>query len=262
MTDKINEYSDIFSLNNRTAFIVGGNGLLGFEITKAISTYDAQAIVLDINEKLNNDLDKTIYRNFDCSNLDSIETALNDIINEYGCPDIFINCSYPRTKDWSNSSFKDISLKSFQKNIEIHLNSYVWLAKIIANQMVNNKREGSIIQLGSIYGILGQDLTIYEGTEMTENMAYSVIKGGIINLTRQMAAYYGRSGIRVNSICPGGIIDGKQNKKFIKQYSKKVPLNRLGNASEVASAVLFLASDAASYITGSTLVVDGGWTAI
>ena len=262
MAGKKNQYSDIFSLKNRTAFIVGGQGLLGLEITKAISSYNAKTIVLDINEQRDNNLDNIIYKYFDCSNLDNIEIALNDIIEEFGCPDIFINCSYPRTKDWAKNSFEGIFLKSFRKNIDIHLNSYAWLARLIANHMVKSEKKGTIIQLGSIYGVLGQDLTVYEGTEMEENMSYSVIKGGITNLTKQMASYYGRYKIRVNTLCPGGVADMKQESKFIELYSKKVPLGRLGDASEVASAALFLASDASSYITGSLLVVDGGWTAV
>ena len=108
MKNKTNEYSDLFSLENRTAFIVGGKGLLGLEITKAISTYDAKTIVLDIDEKLSSNLDNIIYKNFDCSNLNNIETSLNDIINEFGCPDIFINCSYPINENWKNSSFQEI----------------------------------------------------------------------------------------------------------------------------------------------------------
>ena len=134
--------------------------------------------------------------------------------------------------------------------------------------MFNFKKEGSIIQLSSIYGIRGQDLNIYEGTNMNENVTYSVIKGGINNLTRQIASYYGKYNIRINSLISGGVkghiaeSKDKQDEIFIKQYSKRTPMKRLGNPSEVASSVLFLASDASSYITGSTLVVDGGWTAV
>ena len=127
---------------------------------------------------------------------------------------------------------------------------------------------GSIIQLGSIYGILGQDLSVYEGTAMHENMTYAAIKGGITNLTRQMASYYGKFNIRVNTLVPGGLsgsVAGKsdiQNPAFVKQYSQKIPLKRLGRAEEIASAALFLASDAASYLTGTSLIVDGGWSVV
>ena len=130
------------------------------------------------------------------------------------------------------------------------------------------KINGSLIQLGSIYGSIGQDLSIYKGTEMEENMTYAVIKGGVANLTRQMASYYGKYNIRINTLCAGGIeghVAGSshaQDSIFIKNYSNKTPLKRLGRSDEIASTALFLASDASSYITGSTLFVDGGITII
>jgi NAD(P)-dependent dehydrogenase (short-subunit alcohol dehydrogenase family) len=96
---------------------------------------------------------------------------------------------------------------------------------------------------------------------MTMPMAYAAIKGGIVNVTRNLASYFGKSGIRLNTICPGGVFDG-QNKKFVKNYEQKVPLKRMANVEEIASVVLFLASDAASYMTGATVMVDGGWTIV
>ena len=154
------------------------------------------------------------------------------------------------------------------KNIEIHMNSHAWLSKLVADKMVRNKIKGSIINMTSIYGLLGQDLNIYEKTSMKENMTYSIIKGGLINLTRQMASYYGKFGIRINSVCSGGLkgpaagYSKVQEKKFIKNYEKKVPLKRMGNPEEIANVITFIASDASSYITGSNVVVDGGWTII
>lgn len=134
--------------------------------------------------------------------------------------------------------------------------------------MAKNKIKGSIVNLSSIYGLVGQDLEIYKGTDMEENLSYSVIKGGINNLTRQMCSYYGKLGIRVNAVCPGGVINSedkkylKTQKSFEKRYTGKVPLKRFARTDEVASAVIFLSSEASSYMTGSLLTVDGGWTAI
>ena len=261
MSKKIN-YSDILSLKQSIVYIVGGKGLIGKEITRAISSNDAKTIVLDINNKGSKQFGNIININFDSSNLEDIEDKFNSIIKEFGCPDVYINCSYPKTSDWRKNTFSDVSLKSYRQNIEIHLNSYSWLARLAAEAMVRSCVEGSIVQLGSIYGILGQDLTVYEGTKMKENISYSIIKGGITNLTRQMASYYGKKGIRVNTVSPGGVYDVSQSKKFIKQYSNKVPLGRLADPSEIASAVLFLASNASSYITGSNLIIDGGWSII
>ena len=126
------------------------------------------------------------------------------------------------------------------------------------------KIKGSIVLLGSIYGVLGQDLSIYKKTNIKENIAYSVIKGGIVNFTKQMASYYGNYQIRVNCICPGGVLDkvNKKNKNFIKNYTSKVPLKRLASNKEIATTILFLSSDASSYVTGTTLMVDGGWSSI
>ena len=262
------DYSDIFSLKDKVAFIVGGEGLIGKEITKAISSYGAKTIVLDIIGQDQGDYENINFIYFNCSNFENIESGLNAIIDDFGCPDIFVNCSYPRTENWGKSSFQEISLKSFRKNVDIHMNSYAWLAKIIADEMSKQNNGGTIIQFGSTYGVLGQDLTVYEGTDMKENMAYATIKGGITNLTRQMASYYGKYNIRINTICPGGIsghVAGKtdtQNPTFVKQYSQKTPLKRLGKPEEIASTVLFLASDAASYITGATIMVDGGWAIV
>ena len=150
----------------------------------------------------------------------------------------------------------------------MHLNSYAWLARVTANYFMKNKIRGNILFLGSIYGVVGQNLNIYENTNMKENMSHSMIKGGITNLTRLMASYYGKYNIRINTLAPGGIkghvanSSSKQDSKFIKNYNKQVPLKRLGNAMEVGEVATFLVSPASSYITGITLLVDGGWTAI
>jgi len=263
-------------LDDKTAIIVGGLGLIGREVSAAFAMAGAKTIILDFNKNVEKLFIKKIcdkgydvsFTVFDCANMQGMDRNFSLITREYGSPDIFINCSYPRTEEWAKSSFKDITLQSFQKNVDIHMNSYAWLARLAAESMVQEKINGSIIQLGSIYGIVGQDLSVYEGLDMQENMTYATIKGGITNLTRQMASYYGQFNIRVNTICPGGLqghMAGKsdaQDPKFIHQYNKKVPLKRMGRADEVASVALFLASDASSYITGTNIIVDGGWTTI
>jgi NAD(P)-dependent dehydrogenase (short-subunit alcohol dehydrogenase family) len=270
------DYLKKFRLEDKTAYVVGGLGLIGREVSIAFASAGAKTIILDLKNEQTAAFEdamcgagyKLYFRPFDCSDMDQIGKNFSALLDEFGCPDVFINCSYPRAADWGKSSFRDITLASFRDNVDIHMNSYAWLARLVAEAMVNDVKSGSIIQLGSTYGIVGQDLTVYEGTDMHENMTYAAIKGGITNLTRQMASYYGQFNIRVNTLCPGGLeghVAGKsntQNPVFVKQYSKKTPLKRLGKADEVASTALFLASDAASYITGATVMVDGGWTAV
>ncbi len=270
------EYLEKFRLDGKTAFVVGGAGLIGREVSIALASSGAKTIILEKEEKTSLELIKGLrdkgynahFRAFNCSEMKNIEKSFISLIDEFRTMNILVNCSYPKTKDWGKSSFKEITLESFQKNIDIHLNSYAWLARLAAESFINAKTSGSIIQLGSIYGILGQDLNMYKDTEMNENMSYAVIKGGITNLTRQMASYYGQYNIRVNTLAPGGILGpvaGKtniQDQKFIKNYNEKNPLKRLGRAEEVASAALFLASDGSSYINGTTIIVDGGWSII
>ena len=270
------DYTNKFKVTNKVACIVGGLGLIGKEVVKALSSAGAQTIILDIEKEKGIDFEnyikdqgyKASYEKFDCADLESMDMNFSALLDKYGPFDIFVNCSYPRTEDWAQNSFSNISLKSYRKNVDIHMNSYAWLAKLAADNMELHEKGGSIIQLGSTYGVVGQDLTIYEGTDMKENMTYAAIKGGITNLSRLMASYYGKFSIRINTLCPGGLLGpvaGKANSQseiFAKNYSNKTPLKRLGKPEEIASVVLFLASDAASYISGITLMVDGGWTAI
>ena len=166
------DYLNIFRLDKLTVFVVGGCGLIGKEICNAIVSAGGKVIILDkikyepnVEKRKNSDL---IWRFFDCSNLDSLEDQFFEIIEEFGVPDVFINCSYPRTKDWAKNSFKKITLKSFRENIDIHLNSYAWLARLTAEEMANNHKKGNIIQLSSIYGLIGQDLSVYKNTDMQE----------------------------------------------------------------------------------------------
>ena len=269
-------YLDKFCFDDKIAYVVGGVGHIGSEVSRALSSMGAETLILDFKKNQGKLLVEELihkgytasYRYFDCANVEELDKNFSAILDKFDCPDVFINCSYPRTEDWGASSFKDITLDSFRKNVDIHMNSYAWLARLAAEAMVKQGNGGSIIQLGSMYGVVGQDLTLYEGIKMQENMTYAAIKGGVTNLTRLMASYYGQYNIRVNTLCPGGLeghVAGKSDKQssvFIEKYNKKTPLKRLGKAEEIASVALFLASDAASYLTGSTIMVDGGWTAI
>ena len=270
-------YLKKISLKRKKIFIVGGLGLIGEETSKALYQLGGNIFVLDNNFPKKYKNKRYFKKNginfiqFDCSNLSSLEENFKTILAKYGCPDIFINCSYPRSDDWPQNSFADIKLKSLRKNIESNLVSQSWLAKISAEKMAKHKSKNSdksIIFIGSIYGLLGQDLSVYKNTKMRENMTYSIIKGGITNLTRQMASYYGKYNIRVNTLAPG-VIEGpvaglaaKQSKIFINNFLKKNPIKKLGKPSDVAGAAIFLSSEISTYITGSTIIVDGGWTII
>ena len=124
------------------------------------------------------------------------------------------------------------------------------------------QRKGTIVNIASIYGMVGADQRIYGNTKINSPVSYAVAKGGIINLTRYLAAYWHKKNIRVNTLTPGGVLDKKyQKQNFIEKYSQKTILGRMANRDEYNGAILFLMSDASSYMTGSNLIIDGGWTA-
>ena len=243
-------------LENKIIVLTGGNGLLGSAMIKELKEYGAFVINLDISHKTNENLSNI---KCDITNKESIDHALEIIINKYNKIDGLVNNAYPRTRDWGNK-FEDIKLDSWKKNIDWQLNSYFYISQQVAIQMSKQKR-GSIINIASIYGVNGPDFTVYEGTSMTMPAGYAAIKGGLVNLTRYMASYFGPHQVRVNSVSPGGIFDN-QNSIFVKNYEKKVPLQRMGVPEDIAPSISFLLSDDSKYITGQNLIIDGGWTAI
>jgi len=263
---KKNYYLNKFRLDKKLAIVVGGLGLIGREIINSFLDAGAKVIVLDkLSNKIKNKKNIFFY-NYDCKNYVSFEKDLKKIQKKFGIPQILINASYPATKDWPNNSFEKIKFESYKKNIDIHLNSYVIMAKVFADSLKEHKKSGSIVQLSSIYGLVAQNMNLYEGTKANNNMTYPVIKSGINMFSKQLASYYGKYNIRVNNLCPGGIIGnfkGTSNsfdKNFIKKYKQQTTLKRFCNSEDVACAALFLASDASSYITGTDIVVDGGYT--
>lgn len=267
------DYQKKFSLKNKKVYIFGGMGTIGKEVTRALTQFGAKIVLLDLKIKKKEFKNKfksksIIYEEFDCKELTNISLNLSNIIKKRGCPSIVINCTYPMTESWKESSFSKINYKNYKDNLNVHLSSYVWISKYFADLMVKKKIKGSILMLSSIFGKFGQDLNTYRNTNLSENMTYSIIKGGINTFTKQMGSYYGRYNIRVNSVSPGGIkgyIAGekhKQDKIFTKNYISKVPLQRMCKPEDVASAIIFLISDASSYITGENLFVDGGLKSI
>lgn len=256
-------YLDKFSLKAKIAFVNGGAGLIGSEVVKALSDAGAKVILLDINEKaalkLRKKIKGLVYEFFDAANLRELDKNIEILAKKYKKIDVWINTSFPRTADWGEK-IENLPLESFEKNVSMHLNSYAWISRKVC-MIMKKQKGGSLINFGSIYGERGANFNIYDGTKMTSAFAYSAIKGGIINLSRYLASYFGEYNVRVNTVCPGGIFDN-QDKTFVKNYSKQTPLKRMGKPEEIAGAVLFLASENASYISGATIMVDGGWTAI
>lgn len=259
-------WPDKFLLKDKTAVVAGGAGLIGKEIVRALAEAKASVVIADIDsvegerfvERLSEDELEVIFIELDITDEGSIDKLISSAEERFDSVNIWINCAYPRTKDWG-ARFEDISFESLKRNVEMHLNGYFICSQKIAEHM-KEKEGGVIINFGSIYGVLGPRFNIYEGTDMTMPAAYSAIKGGIVNFTRYLATYYANDDIRVNAVCPGGVYDG-QEEAFVKRYSENTPMGRMAEPEEIAGPVLFICSDAASYITGEVLMVDGGWSA-
>ena len=254
---------DIFDFKNKHAIVVGGSGYIGCEIVKALVEINCNVTVLD-QKKIILKNKKVKYINFNIGTHLDYEKKFLKILKKSKRVNFFINASYPKTSSWDKCSFLMKSNKIITENINLHLNSFLELSKIISDYFKKNRIKGNIVNLSSIYGIVAQDKQLYQGTNMSESIPYPVIKGGINMMTKQFASYYGSYGIRINTVCPGGVIDKKYRKNypsiFIKNYEKKVPMKRFATPREVALSTVFLLSDASSYITGVNLPLDGGWT--
>jgi len=243
-------------LKDKIIIITGGSGLIGKELVTDINRKGGKAINADIGVETN--LQSGTIQ-MDITNDQSIQNGINLIVEEFGRIDGLVNNAYPRTKDWG-TKFEDIDPESWRANIDMQLNSYFVCSQKVLKIMIT-QNSGSIVNIASIYGVVGNDFTLYEEYGGTSPAAYSAIKGGLINFTRYLASYYGNKGIRINCVSPGGIFD-HQHPSFISRYEAKVPMGRLGNPDDIAPAVSFLLSKEAKYITGQNLIVDGGWTSI
>jgi len=243
-------------VENKVILVTGGMGLIGKAIVNHLNENNAKVVIVDIG--IEDNIEKG-FINCDITNEESVKESIEKIIKKFHQIDGLVNNAYPRTQDWGNK-FESISYSSWQKNVDMQLNSVFLLCQNVLTHMVKQK-SGAIVNLGSIYGEVGNDFTIYEGTRIFPPAAYSAIKGGVINFTRYLASYFGKDSIRVNCVSPGGIFDN-QDPVFVRNYENKVPLKRMAKPEEIAPAVTFLLSDDASYITGHNLMVDGGWIAI
>ena len=270
---------DKFDLKGRAALVTGGAGLLGGEFCKSLAEAGAAVAVVDLNvtgcRRVAYALAHAGYRSMpvtcDIRDRDSIKKAIDAVVTEFGRIDILVNSAAldpkfdagAEQKGIPPGSFEDYPLDKWNAALEVNLTGTFLMTQACVRPMLDQGGRGSIINICSTYGLNGPDQRIYvrNGKRVAFKPAYySVTKAGILGFTKYLAAYYAGSEIRVNALTPGGVFSDHEE-YFVRNYSSRTILGRMARADEMSGALLFLASDASTYMTGANLIVDGGWTA-
>lgn len=269
--------SSLFAVQGRIAVVTGGLGQLGSEYTRALANAGARVAVIDVTDdsgRLRSAFGPLAGEGLvalfkaDITHRAQLEAALAAITGRWGVPDILVNNaaldSPPDAAAADNGPFETYPEASWDRVMEVNVKGTMLCCQVFGGAMAQQGR-GSIINIASIYGAVSPDQTIYEyrrrrGELFFKPVAYSASKSAIYNLTRYLATYWGTQGVRVNTLTLAGVFNN-QDQEFLREYVRRVPMGRMARADEYCGAVLFLASDASSYMTGSTLTLDGGWTA-
>jgi NAD(P)-dependent dehydrogenase (short-subunit alcohol dehydrogenase family) len=247
------------------ALVTGGAGpQFGSSISEALAEAGATVITASRSLERNHAFAKELRdkgleaqgMELDIADFDSINRLHQQVIQQFGGLDILVNSARTQiggsfqtqtSEDWLNSARGDMA-------------GLFAICKLFVNDMVRQGK-GSIINISSIYGVIASDPTLYEGTSILHPPHYNFIKAGMINFTRHIANFYGKQGVRANCISPGGYFDN-QEEQFVQNYCRRVPLGRMLSNEDIKGAVVFLASDASEYVTGTNLMIDGGWTSL
>ena len=264
---------NLFSLKGKIAIVTGANGLIGKEHCKALESAGAKVVLCDIKDfQMDFMKDPNLHMKliFDITKKNQIINANKKILKKFNKIDILVNNAaindmFENPEHSANlSMFENYPLDSWVSSLNVNLTGLMLCCQIFGRDMIKRKK-GSIINVASTYGLLGPDQSIYkdenEKQVFFKGPSYPTTKGGVINFTRYLASYWGKYGVRVNSLSPGGV-KNNQSKIFINKYSSKTVLGRMADKKDYWGAIIFLSCDASSYMTGSNLVVDGGWTSI
>ena len=266
----------MFDLSGRTAIVSGGAGLLGGEFCTTLAEAGASVVVADVDsraalevaEGLKRKGYKAISHGTDVTSEISVQELINLALQNFGKIDILVNSAaidpkFDEKEIRSNTEeFENFPLNLWHNALEVNLTGSMICCREVSKPMLKEGK-GVIINISSIYGVVGPDQRLYQekgNLPQYKPVYYSVTKAGILGLTRYLATYFSGKNIRVNALTPGGIFNGHDD-GFLKRYSARSVLDRMAEKSEMNGALLFLASDASSYMTGANLVVDGGWTA-
>lgn len=266
-----------FSLKDKVAVVTGGVGLIGAEFCKTLAEAGASVAVVDVNassiQVAVDTLTKSGYNALgiatDITKPESVHAMVEKVISEFGRLDVLVNSAAldPKfdptaaQKGIAPGAFEDYPLADWNAAMNVNLTGMFLVTQACVKKMLKNKK-GSIINICSTYGLNGPDQRIYikDGKRVAyKPVYYTVTKAGVLGFTKYLAAYYAETEIRVNALTPGGVFNNHEE-YFVKNYSAKTILGRMAKKDEMNGALLFLASDASSYMTGNNLIVDGGWT--
>ena len=269
-------FTKMFSLQGKNAIVTGGAGILGKSFCEALASFGAGVAVVDIQESAAVSLAAKIARmhkvkavgvGCDVSDPRSVAGMMKKVSAALGHVHVLHNNAAAKPGDLKLffGPFEEYSLSQWKETMAVNIDGMFLVAQAVGKQMAAKKIRGTIIQTASIYGMMAPDQRIYEGSKylgqkINSPAVYAASKGAVISLTRYLAAYWAPKGIRVNTLSPGGVESG-QNRAFKKKYSHRVPMGRMARAEEMAGALVYLASDASSYVTGQNIAVDGGLSA-
>lgn len=255
-------------LDNKVVVISGGAGLIGRGFVRAVVLNGGTAIIADIDESAGNKVkeelslelstDKIDFIKVDIASRPSVLGMIDVVSSKHNAIDALVNNAYPRNRNYGRI-FENVTYEDFCENVNLHLGGYFLMSQEVSRVMVSQRR-GVIVCIASIYGFMAPRFELYENASFTSPVEYSAIKGGVLGLTKYLASYLGKDGVRVNAISPGGVHDN-QSESFVAQYSRKTVIgNRMAEPDDLTGALVFLLSDASRYITGQNIVVDGGWS--
>jgi len=268
----------LFRLDDEVAVVTGGNGRLGSQYAAALAAAGAAVAVLDRVERPHPRVAQLVAAGARVSSLAvdvtsrvDVDAAVDRITAAFGTPTILINNAglgaSPADAALETGAFERYPESAWDAMMESHLKSALVASQSFIARFKNDGRSrGSIVNVSSTYGVVTPDQTLYDykragGAEFYKPVGYSVAKSGMLNFTRWLAEYAAPVGIRVNTLVPGGVREADHDPRFVAEYEKRTPLGRMATDEDYNGAILFLASRASAYMTGATLVVDGGWTA-
>lgn len=258
------------NLEDRVAILSGGAGHIGSAMCEVLAELGAKIVILDnqaeaaqqVSEKISKQyLVETLPLTLDLSQNEEIRQLPEKVLRKFDRIDILVNCAAlvgtSQLEGWV-TSFAEQTAEAWDKAMQINLTAPFLLSQV-CTPALEASGHGSIINIGSTYGLVGPDMRLYEGTTMGNPAAYAASKGGLLQYTRWLATVLAPK-VRVNSITPGGV-SRNQPESFQKKYVEKTPLQRMATEEDFKGAIAYLASDLSSYVTGQNIIVDGGWTA-